>query len=188
MADKPNRINLKELRGRLTADEEEALSSIIGLDIAEKKSLDALFGGTIRTVKGKRVREFLVPGSEDEKAAFRILARLLRDDRLPKLYRLCLANLFNPDIGPGPAMESRKLVFVRRRQRGRKGYDEISGSIAIDIQRAILEGRKLESAVPTAAEQYGVSARTITRTWSEYKKHPGIAAFLRQALSRKVSK
>jgi integrase len=44
-------------------------------------------------------------------------------------------------------MESRKLVFVRRRQRGRKGHDEISGSIAMDIQRAPLEGRKLESAV-----------------------------------------
>jgi hypothetical protein len=146
----------------------------------EEKTLDALFNGRKKTVKGRLVIEYLT--GEEEKAALRIVARLLRAGDLLLLLRSRLAGLLDPDIRP--IAQPRKLAFAPRRQHGRKGHEDISRYIARDIMHAAITGQKLEPAFADAADKYGVSRRTVIRAWNKYKKHPVMAEFIRQEQER----
>jgi len=138
-------------------------------------ALDLLFNGRKKTVKGKLVIEY--PAGEEERAALKVLARLLAEGRLPQYHCICLADLLNPN-----STRSRKLALVPRRQRGAKGRGDISSRMAIEILHASVTGKKLEAAFTDAADKYGVSRRTIIRAWTEFKKHPRSAEAARRRM------
>jgi hypothetical protein len=149
-----------------------------GLTRDEYVAVDSLLGGRIRTVRGRGVVEFLKSGSEEEKAALRLLSRLLEEDRLPASFCQNLAWLFNPDLKPEEV--SRKAVFIRR-SRSRSLYGEtLEVGPAVEVLNAMVEGHKWESAVSTVAQEHGVSERTISRMWGKYIKLPLIAKFVRR--------
>jgi hypothetical protein len=106
----------------------------------------ALFSGRVKKLGRRVVHEFL--RGEEERAAFKVLTNLLREGRLPYIFHLALADFFDPDVRKGIPL-SRRLVFVRRQHRGRKG-SELDFRIAWDLFCACAEGRPQKQAIADA--------------------------------------
>lgn len=163
----------------------EALDSLEASIASYRKATEAalynLFHGRKKTVKGKLVVEYLT--GEEEREALRLLAAHIRQGTLQdKDFCIALSRLFDPDTSP--TREPRRVVFVPRRQRGRKGHEDITPSIARDLLRAALKGQNIESAVAIAVERYGVSRRTVMRVWSDYRAQPGTAEWIHREKER----
>jgi hypothetical protein len=134
---------------------------------------DLLYGKIGSDDNGKAVREYL--SGEEERAALAALARVLRKGFLHENYRLTLADLFDPDIQEGLNCQPRRLAFVSRNPRGRKGAN-LEPDIALTLAEALGKGLQLKQAIAVAMKKFGVSERTITRAWAKFMSDPVIEA------------
>jgi hypothetical protein len=122
-----------------------------------------LFFGRAGKVGKKMTREFL--RGEEERAALKVLAKLVRNGGLYRVQYETLAALLDPD----QSFPSRRLAFRSRQQRGGRKESGFGLEIAWDLGEAKRNGLKYEIAVAEAAKKYGVSERTVTRAWRKYK-------------------
>jgi hypothetical protein len=112
----------------------------------------------------------LKKNSEKEREAMRAMARILREERLPRDFRFALAALFDPDL-----RDTLELGFVlEHRIRGRPATVN-ERKVAVAVWRRIEAGEQRKAAYQSAAHAMGVSYRTAEKAfaqWEEYFRGP----------------
>jgi hypothetical protein len=103
----------------------------------------------------------LKDGSDRDREARRIFARILRSDRLDMSLRLMLASRIDPDQG------DTRLVF--KRPRGNQTNKADHRKIAAFIWQRRATGGRFKNAVADAEEKFRVSHGTATNAWKAWK-------------------
>jgi hypothetical protein len=109
----------------------------------------------------------LKKNSEEEREAMRAMARLLREERLPRDFRFALAAHFDPDL-----RDTLELGFVLEptRIRGRPAIVN-ERKVAVAVWRRIEAGDQKKAAYQSAADAMGVSYRTAEKAFARWEEH-----------------
>ena len=108
---------------------------------------------------------YFKPDSQQEREARLAMARFLRSgSSLPRGFRECLADLFDPHDG----VNDRKLLF-RRRARGQPADWRRDRAIALFMNSCVHGGDTVEKAKEKAGDISGLGDETINRIWKRRK-------------------
>ena len=121
----------------------------------------------------------LKENSEEERAAMRAVARVLREEKLPRDFRFALADHFDPAL-----RDTVELGLVLKPTRGRGRPQTVNErKLAVLVWRRIeKEGDQKKAAYQHAANEMGVSYRAAEKAfaqWEEYFRGPWSKMFTR---------
>jgi len=131
----------------------------------QKRIVELLRGRTVRDRHGLPRQTYLSDGGSDENEGRQALAKELRTARFLDMgLRLTLAELFDPIS----EVEERRICFEYRRK-GRRSNAMAEKEIAQFIWSRTRDGKKVEAAIKSATEHFGLRRARTFDIWKRWQ-------------------